>query len=604
MVLDQQSREPMAQRPGEKTLWAITAGERLRYAAAIVAMGLGTVFLLLVPYVLQHALDSLGKSSAGQSPGDVTRTLLVAAAAIIICNALHGFFTYIRGKWAAEASEGIVRGLRHELYSHLERLPSAYHDRADTGDLVQRCSSDVETLRVFLAAQVVEIARVAFFLAIAAPLMLSQDLRMTAVSLAMIPLLLLFAVLFFRQVRSLFEEVDASEGRLATLLQENLTGIRVVRAFGQQEFEIGRFHERNGKFRDLEFRLFVALSNYWTLSDLLIGVQLGLTLIGGGYFVLQGDMSIGTWVFFSWLVRTIIWPVRQIGRVLVDSGKASVAIGRIQTILREPVESVEAVPDEPVAGDVEIRELTFRYSEDRQALEDLSLTIRSGETVALLGQPGAGKSTLVNLLVRLYDYAEGSIQIGGRELKEINRDTVRLAFGMVLQDPFLFSRTVRENLALGHSSAADQEVEASAKAADIHENIMDFSDGYATPVGERGVTLSGGQRQRVAIARALLKNPTFLVLDDSLSAVDTKTESRILRALAARKGRQTTILIAHRLSSARLADRIFVLEGGRLIQEGTHQQLLAEDGLYRRLNEIQGALEEEIEADLRKAVEA
>ncbi|MGD9636341.1 MAG: ABC transporter ATP-binding protein, partial [Pirellulales bacterium] len=349
---------------------------------------------------------------------------------------------------------------------------------------------------------------------------------------------------------------------------------------------------------------FIALSNYWTLSDMLVLSQLGLTLIGGGYFVLQGEITVGTWVFFSWLVRTIIWPVRQIGRVLVDSGKASVAIDRIQAILGEPVESVEEVPKQPVAGDIDICALTFRYQDGPAVLDDLSLTIRRGEAVALLGPPGAGKSTLVNLLVRLYDYSEGSIQIGGTELREINRDEVRQAFGMVLQDPFLYSRTVRENVALGHSSAADHEVEESARAADIHENIMDFAEGYATRVGERGVTLSGGQRQRVAIARAILKDPTFLVLDDSLSAVDTKTESRILRALAARKGQQTTILITHRLSSARLADRIFVLDGGRLIQEGTHDELLAVDGLYRRLSEIQGALEDEIERDLRKAVEA
>jgi ATP-binding cassette, subfamily B, bacterial len=561
-------------------------------------MGVGTVFLLLVPFVLKNALDALSQGNAS-----LVRTLVPTALAIVGFNALHGLLTYVRGKWAAEASEGIVRRLRHELYSHLERLPSAYYDRADTGDLVQRCSSDVETVRVFLAAQVVEIARVAFFLAIATPMMLSQDLRMSVVSLAVTPVLLLFAVLFFRQVRQLFELVDTSEGRLTTLLQENLTGIRVVRAFGQQPFEVSRFHERNGELRDLEYRLFIALSKYWTLSDSLVLLQLGLVLIGGGYFVLQGEISVGTWVFFSWLVRTIIWPVRQIGRVLVDSGKASVAIDRIQEILGEPLESVEPAPKRPIGGDIEVRDLVFRYRDGPPALDRLSLTIRSGEVVALLGPPGSGKSTFVNLLVRLYDYEQGSIKIGGQELKEINRDAVRSAFGVVLQDPFLYSRSVRENVSIGHSSAADHEVEESARAADIHENIMDFAEGYATRVGERGVMLSGGQRQRVAIARALLKAPMFLVLDDSLSAVDTKTESRILRALAARKGKQTTILIAHRLSSARLADRIFVLDGGRLIQQGTRDELIAIDGPYRRWMDIQGALEDEIERDLQGAAE-
>jgi ATP-binding cassette, subfamily B, bacterial len=582
-------------RRGVGTLWALTAGQRARYAAAILAMGLGSIFLLLVPFILKNALDALVGGTAS-----LTSTLIPTALAIVGLNTLHGFLTYLRGKWAAQASEGIVRRLRHELYAHLERLPSFYYDQADTGDLVQRCSSDVETVRVFLAAQVVEIARVAFFLAIAIPMMLWQDVRMSAVSLVLTPLLLAFAIGFFRRVRRLFELVDSAEGRLTTLLQENLTGIRVVRAFGQQSFEIERFHARNGELRDLEYRLFIALSNYWTLSDLLVLLQLGLTLIGGAYFVLQGEISVGTWVFFSWLLRTIIWPVRQIGRVLVDSGKASVAIERIEQVLGEPLESVEPAPTCDLDGDIEVCDLEYRYHEGPPVLDQVSLTIRRGEVAAVLGPPGSGKSTLVSLLLRLYDYERGSIKIGGQELKDINRDSVRSAFGVVLQDPFLYSRSVRENVAIGRHSAADHEVEESARAADIHENIMDFAEGYATRVGERGVMLSGGQRQRLAIARALLKPAPFLVLDDSLSAVDTKTETRILRTLAARKGTQTTMLITHRLSSVRLADRIFVLDGGRLIQQGTHEELMARDGPYRRWAEIQNELEEEIEHDLQR----
>ncbi len=556
-------------------------------------MAVGTVFLLLVPLVLKITLDALREGTASFGG-----TLVPAAAAIVAFNALHGFFTYLRGRWAAEASEGIVRRLRHQLYAHLEQLPCAYHDQANTGDLVQRCSSDVETVRVFLASQVVEIARVTLFLLVAVPIMLVQDLWMSLLSLALVPPIILFAILFFRRVRQLFKQVDESEGRLTTVLQENLTGIRVVRAFARQEFEIEKFLERNGEFRDLEYRLFIALSNYLALSDLLVFFQIGAVLIGGGYFVLQGSISLGTWLLFWWLLRTIIWPVRHIGRVLTDAGKATVAIGRIQEILSVAEESEEDLPAEPVGGDITVQGLTFHYGSGAAALSDLSLTIRSGETVALLGPPGAGKSTLVNLLVRLYDYKQGSIQFGGRELKTISRDAVRRAFGMVLQDPFLFSRTVRENVIIGHSSAADHEVEEATRAADIHENITEFESGYETMVGERGVTLSGGQRQRMAIARALLKDPTYLVLDDSLSAVDTRTEAHILRALAHRKGKATTILIAHRLSSTRLADRIFVLGDGRIVQQGTHDELLAAEGPYRRLWNIQGALEAEIDRDL------
>ena len=560
---------------------------------AIAAMAVGTVFLLLVPFILKIALDALSRGDAG-----LWETLIPAALAIVGFNALHGFFTYIRGRWAAQASEGIVRQLRHRLYAHLERLPCEYHDQADTGDLVQRCSSDVETVRVFLAAQIVEIARVSLFLVVAIPIMLLHDLRMSLLSLSLVPLIVFFAVMFFRKVRSLFKQVDEAEGRLTTVLQENLTGIRVVRAFGRQEFEIGKFLERNGEFRDLEFRLFVALSNYWAMSDLLVFGQMGIALIGGGYFVIQGQLSLGTWVLFWWLLRTIIWPVRHFGRVLADTGKAMVAIGRIQDVLSVEQESEEEVPPEPVRGEIVLKDVSFSYHGGQPVLDNLSLTIQEGETVALLGPPGSGKSTLVNLLVRLYDYGQGSISIGGRELASINRDAVRDAFGMVLQDPFLYSRTVRDNLVIGRRSAADEEVQESTRAADIHSNIVDFGSGYETMVGERGVTLSGGQRQRIAIARALLKNPEFLVLDDSLSAVDTKTEAHILQSLAARRGRRTTILIAHRLSSTRLADRIFVLDHGRLTQVGTHDELLAADGPYRRLWKIQGTLEQEMERDI------
>jgi ATP-binding cassette subfamily B protein len=405
-------------------------------------------------------------------------------------------------------------------------------------------------------------------------------------------------VLFFRKVRRLFEEVDKSEGQLTALLQENLTGIRVVRAFNQKDYEINRFLLRNGEFRNLEHRLMTALSRYWALSDVLVFTQIGIVLFGGGYFVLQGGMSIGSWILFTWLVRTIIWPVRQIGRVLVDSGKATVAIGRIQQVLNEPRESNVASSDERVAGDIEVRHLTFGYPGGQTAIDDLSLSIKIGETIALLGPPGAGKSTFVNLLVRLYDYKQGSIRIGGRELSTIDRDAVRQAFGVVLQDSFLFSRTIRDNVLFGRHNAADHEVEESARAADIHENIMAFDDQYDTVIGERGVTLSGGQRQRLAIARALVKDVSFLVLDDSLSAIDTKTESHILRALAGRRGRHTTILIAHRLSTARLADRILMFDKGRLVQSGTHDQLLECEGPYRNLWNIQRSLKDGADLDL------
>ena len=552
-------------------------------------MAVGTLFLLHVPSVLKEALDALrGKQAT------VGGTLLSATAFIIGLNVLNGVFTYLRAKWAAEASEGIAQQLRHRLYAHIEQLPTTYFDRSKTGDIVQRCSSDVETVRVFMASQIVEIARVALLLMVGIPIMFWQNVTMSLISLILFPPLVIFTYLHYQRIRKLFEKVDEAEGRLSTRLQENLTGIRVSRAFARQDFEIEKFRQVNDEFRDLEMDLFRGLALFWSLSDVMVQLQLGTVLISGGYFVMHGQLSLGTWIFFWWMVQTIIWPVRQVGRVVADASRAAVSIGRINEILHEEEESDEGIAGEPVHGTIDISHLEFGYKPGDPVLKDLSLEIREGETVAILGPPGAGKSTLIQLLVRIYDYETGSITIGGKELNSLNRKSVRSAFGVVLQDPFLFSRTVRENVILGRSEAAHHEVEECAQAAAIHGNIMEFVEGYDTVVGERGVTLSGGQRQRLAIARAILKRPTFLVLDDSLSAVDTKTESHILQALAARRGKQTTILVAHRLSSTRLADRIFVLDKGRLIQQGSHQELMEMDGPYRRLWNTQSMLEDEI----------
>lgn len=588
----------------ERTLLALTRGQRLRYTAAMGAMAFGFIFLFIVPQVSRIAIDDVvGGSSPAPAwlvgPAEFTgiHALWIAAAAILLLTALGGFFQYLRGRWSAVASEAIARRLRNRLYAHLEELPCAWHDGAETGDLVQRCSSDVETIRVFLSGQVVEIGRIVIMVLVALPMMFALEVRMTLISVATFPFLFVSALWFFRRVRDLFKKMDEAEGKLSSVIQENLTGTRVVRAFARQAFEQEKFGACNAEFRDRGYRLVQLIGNFYSLSDLVCMCQIGLVLILGCHYLVTKQIEVGVLFAFLTYVSMIVWPVRHLGRVLADAGKAMVSLTRIREVLsEEPEPDLDATTAvEKLRGGIEVRDLTFACNGGAPALRGVSFTVRPGATLALLGPPGSGKSTLIGLLLRLYDYEIGSIRLDGRELRELGRRYVRSRIGVVLQEPFLYSQTVGANVRVGRAAAEDDEVHAAAAAAAIHESIESFDDGYGTLVGERGVTLSGGQRQRLAIARALLKDPDILVLDDALSAIDTRTETAILGALRSREHRRTTILIAHRISSIHGADQILVLEEGKIVQGGTHRELVAEEGSYQRLWKIQGALEDEIE---------
>jgi len=587
----QQDRDGTA----EGTLWGLTRGQRLRYGAAIAAAGIGFGFTFLAPRIVKDVIDAV---QAGRTPG--AGALWRAAGLVVLVSTIGAGFQYLRGRWSALASQALVRRLRDRLYAHLDALPCSFHDRADTGDLVQRCTSDVETVRVFLAAQIVEIARSLLLFLVVLPFLLTIDVRMTLWAVVLFPLLTLSGYVFFRRVKTLFREVDEAEGRMTTVLQENLTGIRVVRAFAREDFERAKFAEVNASHRDLNLRLIRMLGGFWGLSDVLCLTQVGLPLVVGGLRALEGTLTVGSLYAIVTYVGMIVWPIRQMGRVLADSGKAVVALGRLRDILGTPPEADPAEPadlPERMEGRLEIEGLTFAFR-DQPVLRDLSLRIEPGETVALLGPPGAGKSTIVQLLLRLYDYEHGSIRLDGRELRELPRAYVRRQVGIALQEPFLYSKTLASNVRVGRGSATRDDVEAAARDASVHGSIEEFEQGYDTVVGERGVTLSGGQRQRVSLARSFLRDAPVLLLDDALSAVDTRTEADIVAALRARRGRRTTILVAHRLSTVRYADRVVVLEDGRAAQRGTHRELAAVDGPYRRLWEIQGALEQELEGDL------
>ena len=592
-------------------------GERLRYGVAIAALLLASCFLYLVPIVSSVVLDVIiSDNRPGASPflslalewiggRDLLRAnLWIAIVLILSLTGLAGLFTYLRGRWSALASEKIIRRLRDRLYDQLQHLPCSYYDRAETGDLIQRCTSDVETVRQFLINQVVEIGRAVLMLLVPLPLMFAIDARMTGISLILILPIAGFSVVFFQKVRNRFEAVDKAEGRLTSALQENLTGIRVVRAFARQQYEIQKFSRRNGEHRDLDYRLYWLLAGFWSTSDLLCMAQIALVVFTGGSWLASGSLGVGSFFFFLSAVNMFLWPVRMMGRILTELGKATVAIGRIQDILGHARESIPATtatvePAAGVRGEIVFADVTFSHRDSTAALENVSFRVTPGSTLALLGPSGSGKSTIVNLLLRLYDPGRGVIEMDGRDIATLDRKEVRRQISVVMQEPFLYLKTIRENLAVGRPAATHEEIAEASVTASVHETILQFEHGYETLVGERGITLSGGQRQRVALARALLKEPVILILDDALSAVDTETESFILEALQSRRGRHTTIVIAHRLSTLMHADEILVFDRGRIIQRGTHNDLKEEPGLYRRIWKIQNAHEEQLRHDLR-----
>lgn len=602
----------MDDRGKAKLLWQVSAGYRLIFSGAIVAMAVGYIFMFGVPLLARLAIDVITDPGAVSMPAwlsaiaptvDIASnnlpTLMFAAFLTVLLTAITGIFLYFRGRLVAVASEGIIRQLRDRIYSHLEHLPSRYHDKADTGDLVQRCSSDMETVRVFLAGQVIEISRAILMLIIVLPVLFSLDPDMAWVSLVTMPVLLVFAVIFFQRVKSLFLEVDESEARMTTVLQENLTGIRVVRAFARQQFEIDKFAERNLEFRDQNNRLIKILGVYYGLSDLICLGQICLLLVVGAHWVVDGSLTVGTLFAFLTYESMIIWPIRHMGRVLTDSGKAIVSMGRLSEVLFEPIESQhETEPSRSLRGDIKFTNLSFGYEPDKPVLNGINLDVKAGQTLAILGAPGSGKSTIAQLLMRLYDYEQGSIELDGHELSNLKRKYVRAQISIVLQEAFLYSASIGDNLRVGRINASPDEIKQAATDADIHESILRFPRGYDSMVGERGVTLSGGQRQRLALARALLKQPPILILDDALSAVDTDTEATILRALKERREGHTTVIVAHRLSTVMHADQIIVLESGKISQQGNHATLSQQPGIYAQLCAIQGAIQQQLEQDL------
>ena len=576
---------------------------------AFIATIMMVIIGFLTPLLLSEIVDSILGSEPFTMPDflmnpinalggrDFLRqNLWIPALALILMNIVNGVFTFIKGRSSAIASENIARKLRNDLYRHLQHLPFAYHVKAQAGELIQRCTSDVDTIRRFLALQVMEVVNTVLMVVIAMSILLPRSVPITLYSLILVPPLFCFATWFFKMVHKSFEVADEADGVLNAVLQENLSGVRVVRAFGQQEREVEKFDRVNNDLRKKNLRLNELLAIYWGGGDAISMTQTLLTLVVCIIYACNGWITVGTLIVFTSTLGMLLFPIRQLGRTLSDAGKAMVSMKRVQAILHE-----EAEPDEPNAlkpdlhGDIVFDHVSFAYPDDNvPVLRDVSFTIPAGKTAAVLGGTGSGKSTMMYLLQRLYTPTSGKITIGGVDIQQIDRKYLRAHVGLILQEPFLYSKSIRENVGI---TAPEQEAERIEHAADIASAsgfIAKADKGWETVVGERGVTLSGGQKQRIAIARTLLKDNNILIFDDSLSAVDTETDAQIRAALRHEQKDVTTLIISHRVTTLSQADLILVLENGQITQQGTHAELCSQPGLYQRINSIQNALEEEL----------
>jgi ATP-binding cassette subfamily B protein len=575
-------------------------GFRGVYLLATLSLGVAAVSKTATYLLLKEFVDRvLGEPSRAS-------TLPLIALAFVGLAVFEGGFTYLSGRLAAFTAEGITRRLRDYLFDHIQRLPFSYHDRTQTGDLIERSTSDVDALRRFFSDQAVAAGRIVLLFAVNLTALILLHRRLALLSIVVVPAIVALSYFFFRRVSKAYEAYQEQEAKLSTTLQENLTGVRVVKAFARQAYEREKFDRDNWeKFRRGR-RLLRMHALFWPASDVLCGLQMLAGFYIAARMAIDGQITIGTYLAYAGMVVWLIFPMRNLARLIVQMSTGVVSYGRVAEIIkeaREPLDEGRHVPDKPLRGEVVFEGVEFAYAGQGPVLREISFRCGPGETVALLGATGSGKSSLVNLLPRFYDYSAGSLRLDGVELKDYPRGYLRRQIGIVEQEPFLFSRTVRENITYGVGRDVDHaELEAAARAAAIHDVVLGFPSGYDTLVGEKGVTLSGGQKQRVAIARTLLKDPRILILDDSTSSVDTETEEAIRRALERLMEGRTTFIIAHRIQTVMRADLILVLAEGRIVQRGSHEELLARPGIYRQIYDVQARIDEEVSKEVERVV--
>ena len=594
-------------------LWRLLKGYRKRYISAMVMLAIASIANTASLLLLRHVIDNLLDQDA--QPANFAEMLALTALSFIIIATSQGVFSFLSSAWAAETAEGIAVRLRDFMFDHLQHLSFTYHDQMQTGELIQRSTSDIFAIQQFFSSQAIGIGRILILFVVNFVTLLLLNVPLALFSVLVVPLVFLMSLFFFYKIGKAYEVFQEQDERVSTTLQENVSGVRVVKAFARQEYEIERFDVENKE----KYRLGIALmrwhSFYWPVTDVLTGYQMLAGYVLGGLLVMVGvgnhlsiggiqlpGISIGTYISYMAMVTWIINPLRNLGRLIVQMTTGFVSYNRVVEIFRESWEELgldQESPKADIRGDIVFHNLDFRYEQGPQVLHNINIEVKAGQSIALLGSTGSGKTTLLSLLTRFYDYSTGSITLDDIELTAYPKHFLRETIGVVEQEPFLFGTSIRENITYGlHREVSDEEVYRAARAAAVHDVIEEFPEGYATMVGERGVTLSGGQKQRVALARTLLKNPKILILDDATSSVDTETESQIRDALNNLMENRTTFIIAHRIQSVMDADMILVFDKGHIIERGTHDELMQVEGIYYQTYNMQAQIETELEKEI------
>lgn len=602
-----------------KKLFAVLGQWKFHYGASALLLILSTFIRSIEPKIVQIAIDgtiiffqSKGKTEPTASDSitqflynmlpDLHTADLVWMLACI--GLLYLGISLIRGTAmfgsrtiAAFCTEKAIKQLRDNLFNHIQKLPLQFHTKLSRGEMIQRCTGDVDTVKNFIGGQVVDLILLFAIFFSAFFMMATVHLTYALLAVCIAPIIFLLSILFFKKEQKVWQAHEDEQDKLTSIVEENLAGIRVTKAFATEKQEIEKFGKQNKATRKIAIQHVNLHALYWPVSDMLFHIQVTLSIFAGGYFALHNQITVGELVAFYTYIIMVSWPMRRIGRVLSQMSMALVAVKRLANILDAETEEYNTTQPstDPLQGAVTFQNVWFKYKEEEDfVLQDVSFTVEAGETVALVGTTGAGKSTTIALLSRFYEPNQGTILLDGKPLEEYDKTYVRNRIGVVLQKSFLFSTTIKNNISYANPTASEEEIITSAKAASIH-HIMDdvFPQGYDTVVGEKGVTLSGGQKQRVTLARTLLEKPDILVLDDATSAVDTETEYNIQQALQTHMDNKTTFIIAHRITAVQGADKIIVLDKGKVTNVGSHEQLIKEAGFYKEIYQVQAAIEED-----------